>query len=204
MILRPVIRWLTPLLLAGCALTSSPADYLSRNDIPYPDDQGFAHCRGYGCASIDLVSLNADEWKSVTKDLPAISADKERAAIAKNVGTFETIVGDITDTGGDVAGTYVQPGPYQLDCIDESTNTTIFLTMLEQRGLLKHHTVGAPDTRVPFGVGVFVSHRTAVITDTKTGISYAIDSWFHDNGKHAEIVPLKRWKNRWHPGDPLS
>ena len=34
--------------------------------------------------------------------------------------------------------------PTQEDCVDEATNTTSFLLILQSHGLLKHHTVGTP------------------------------------------------------------
>jgi len=34
--------------------------------------------------------------------------------------------------------------PTQEDCVDEATNTTSFLLILQSHGLLKYHTVGIP------------------------------------------------------------
>ena len=192
------------LLLTGCGATITPQGYLAKNNIPDASVKSFPHCRGYGCHIVEKVRLNDPEWKRISKRFPAKDAASERAAIATAIADFESIVGPITHTDIAVAGTYVQPGPYQLDCIDESTNTTIYLMLLQEKGWLKFHEVKAPNTRVPFGVGVFVSHRTAVIEDRATKTQYAVDSWFHDNGTPAEIVPLRLWKQRWHPGDPVE
>lgn len=192
------------LLLTGCGATITPAGYIAKNNLPPVSAAEFPHCRGYGCHTVETIALSKSEWKRLARFFPAKNPGAERAAIARAVGEFENIVGSITKTQGDVAGTYVQPGPYQLDCIDESTNTTVFLMLAAEKGWLRFHDVRAPNTRVPFGIGVFVSHRTAVIEDRATKIQYAVDSWFHDSGKPAEIVPLKIWKNRWHPGDPVE
>ena len=37
--------------------------------------------------------------------------------------------------------------PTQEDCVDEATNTTSFLLVLQAHGLLKYHTVGIPMTK---------------------------------------------------------
>jgi hypothetical protein len=196
-----MIRWMFVLLLAGCATTATPQSYFARNDIPQPSIEKFPHCRGYGCHTIEPITLNKNEWAKIKKLFPAKSASKEREQIAKAIGLFERMVGPITRTDEDLAGTYIHPGPYQLDCVDESTNTTVYLNLLDQQGGLKFHDVTAPQTRVPFGVGIFAAHRTAVIRDKKTGIAYAVDSWFRDNGKDADIIPVSIWKQHWHPKD---
>ncbi len=36
-----------------------------------------------------------------------------------------------------------------------------------------------------------------------SGQSYAVDSWFHDNGVPAEIVPLPDWLSGWMPRESL-
>lgn len=202
--MRHAVSLAALLLLAGCGATITPQGYLAKNNLPEASSNGFPHCRGYGCHVVEKVVLDKKEWPRIGKNFPAKSPETERAAIAAAIGQFESIVGPITGTQGDVAGTYVQPGPYQLDCIDESTNTTVYLMLLQEKNWLKFHDVKAPNTRVPFGLGVFVSHRTAVIEDRVTKKQYAVDSWFHDNGKPAEVVPLSIWKARWHPGDPVK
>jgi len=202
--MRPLIL-AAALLLSGCGATITPAGYLAKNNIPPVAADHFPHCRGYGCHTVETIQLSKAEWKRIDKFFkrPAKTAAAERNKISIAIAEFEKIVGPITQTHIDVAGTYVQPGPYQLDCIDESTNTTVFLMLLNGKGLIKFHDVKAPNTRVPYGLGVFVSHRSAIIEDRATRIQYAVDSWFHDSGTPAEIVPLKIWKRGWHPGDPL-
>jgi hypothetical protein len=200
--MRAVILFAT-LFLTGCGTTSTPSDYFARNHLPAPTLAAFPHCRGYGCAHVESVHLPNRDWMTISRLFPAHDADDERKKVARAIGLFEQRVGIRTGTSEDVAGTYTNPGPYQLDCVDESTNTTVYLTLLQQRGWLKFHDVMAPDTRVPYGVGIFVAHRTAVMRDKRTGMRYAVDSWFHDNGIDAEIVPVNVWKKRWHPGDPV-
>jgi hypothetical protein len=146
-------------------------------------------------------SLTRQEWQRVTAFLlpAAHSAAEERHAIARSIAMMESLVGSKTgtglDKGGNLAG-FGQPG--QMDCIDESTNATTYLRMLETEGLLRFHTVVDRSTR--FGLFVGMPHTTAVIRETGTRRRYAVDSWFFDNGQPPAIVELSEWKSGWRPG----
>ncbi|MCB1563671.1 MAG: hypothetical protein KDJ75_08870, partial [Alphaproteobacteria bacterium] len=115
------------------------------------------------------------------------------------IGLFERVVGPRAGTDDDVFGTFGKVGPGQHDCIDESTNTTVYLSLLNQKGLIRFHSISAPDTRSPLFMRGRWPHRTAVVFENGTGTAYAVDSWFHDNGFDAEVVPLQRWKEGWKP-----
>ena len=186
--------------LAGCASISSPNISYERQNIPYPTLESFPHCRSYGCAKIDLLSLSKKEIsiiKSIFKT--NINKEKERQNIKKYIAFLEQAVGEKTGTKNDVAGTYLRLGSYQHDCIDESTNTTTYLILLDQIGLLKFHDVNALTSRPPIISGRLGPHRTAVIVEKDTGVKYAVDSWFHDNGVEPEIIELNTWRWGWHP-----
>lgn len=112
---------------------------------------------------------------------------------------MERIVGRKTHTGGDRGGTF--PGllgrPYQFDCVDEATNTTTYLTMMYNDGLLKWHTIDDHESRGLLTLQL--PHTTAVISDETSGKRFTVDSWFHDNGVFPEIVTLTQWENGWSP-----
>ena len=197
-LLRPVARLIlaaVAALLSGCAGMRHP---------PVPEDehipQRFPVCSGYGCANIDTVSLSAVEWRAVRAlfnpraDNPAA----ERRQIARAIGQLERIVGPKTETEGDKGGTF--PGLFesgQMDCIDESTNTTVYLRLLAAENLLRWHEVGADATRGYFLFGW--PHTTATMREKNSGDEYAVDSWFFDNGIEPAIVPLKQWRDGWNP-----
>ena len=93
----------------------------------------------------------------------------------------------------------MKTGKGQLDCVDESTNTTIFLMILKQKGLLPFHEIEQPQVRWPIISGRGWMHKTAVITEKETGEQFAVDSWFEDSGVNPWIVSLEAWRNGWHP-----
>jgi hypothetical protein len=169
--------------------------FMTVDKITEPTRDRYTVCFDHSCTTVVTDSLTQDEWKMATQALrkPAATAADERRAIALSIAVFEEIVGRHTgtfrDKGGNLRG-FGQPG--QLDCIDESTNTTTYLRLLEHAGLLRWHRVLEPSTR--FGLFVGMPHTTAVIEDTGTGDRYAVDSWFRDNGQPPYIAKLVIWK----------
>lgn len=168
--------------------------------ITDPDPTQFSICYDHGCASVITVSLNEQQWLWVSNlfRTPAENPEQERKHIAWAIALLEKIVGKLTgtdnDKGGDLEG-LGQPG--QMDCIDESTNTTTYLRIFNQAGLLKWHEVEDRVTRGWFITGW--PHTTAIIRDIESNQRYAVDSWFLDNGEQPFVVPLDVWKNGWSP-----
>lgn len=164
---------------------------------------GFAVCAEHGCDKLVSVSLSHDEWQQVQDVFKpaAQNAPEERAQIARAIGLFERLVGPKADSAHDKAGDFngiLAPGS-QLDCIDESTNSTTYLTLLEQAGLLRWHQLHDVISR---GYLIFGGwpHFTPVI-ETLDGKKehWVVDSWFRDNGVDADILEVRRWKDGWHP-----
>ena len=80
----------------------------------------------------------------------------------------------------------------QLDCIDESKNTTTLLKLIEKRGWLSHHRVGRPKHR-GFLLDLRYPHNTATVIEKDSGEAWAIDSWIPANAAFPDIMPLKIW-----------
>lgn len=188
------------ILLQACAIKPyTQYDYLAKQGITKPTQDQFPHCYRYGCDKIAEVTFNKEDWKAIDIlfESNSTTPKQERRKISQAIGLFEAIAGGKTGTKSDVYGTFRVTGPYQQDCIDESTNTTIYLSLLEQRGHLKHYSVKPPQSRVPILHAGRWPHRTAIIEENQSKNHYAVDSWFHDNGFPAEVVPLKLWKKGW-------
>jgi len=177
--------------------------YLSRYNLPEPKVEQFPHCHSYGCPKYYLIELNQQQWAEIDSVFspPPGTPGQERRRIETAIGKFETIVGAMTGTDRDVGNTFKKVGDGQLDCVDESTNSTIYLDLLRQRGHLKFHTIEEPRSRFAIYDLEFWPHQTAVIVENDSGEKYAVDSWFDDNGQPAHVVPLDLWQQGWGPTD---
>jgi hypothetical protein len=174
--------------------------YLDQHDIvdPRPDD--FKICYAHGCQQSAQVQLNVEQWERVRIVFSPRPSDgaTERACIARAIGVLESMVGPLTGTDGDVGGSF--QGAFrnnQMDCEDEAVNTLVYLTMLEQDGLITYHDIYRPTSRGFVVMGW--PHTAAVVMDKQTGEKFVVDSWFGDNGHPAYVVPLKEWKLGWRP-----
>ncbi len=187
---------------ASCATTEdSYLSYLHKKGVTETSIDGFQHCHGYGCKEISKLTLSDSDWREIDALFMPLSqnAEEERARLAPSIGIFETKVGALAGTASDRYGTFHKLGQYQHDCVDESTNTTIYLALLRSKRYLNFHKIEPPSVRLPLIHAGRWPHQTAVISETGNGKLYAVDSWFHDNGYDAEILPLQEWKNGWKP-----
>lgn len=188
---------LSMVILSGCASTTLvPEDYLSIQSVPSPSAETLHHCHGYGCRFVSEVKISKQDWRAIKKSMGRTTKtpELERKKLSKVIGMFEQRIGKTAGTDGDIHGTFKKTGNYQHDCVDESVNTTTYLMVLRDAGLIKHHSVLVPTSRFPlFSAGGW-PHQTAVIQDNETGTRYAVDSWFYDNGHDAVILPVPVWK----------
>jgi hypothetical protein len=167
-----------------------------------PTPEHFEVCYNHTCKEIAQLSLTPNQWQQIRDRFqpPAGSAAQEREQIAAAVARMEVLVGEKIDTsnekGGNLQG--LSSGGNQFDCIDESTNTTTYLTMMEQDGLLRWHKVEERKTRNLFFIGGW-PHTTAVISEKESGKRWAVDSWFYDNGVPPAVLPIQQWSNGWKP-----
>ncbi len=188
-------------------------DYLRIREIPPPTIEKFSHCYNYGCQTKVKVSLPKSTQTKLKKHFTPRpkTAEKERQKIATAIEIFEKDIGALTGTKNDKYGTFrlyqddaKTTQHFQQDCIDESTNTTTYLGLLNEMGYLKFHQPAFPTSRQPFFGGGAWWHQSATIKDIASGDRYAVDSWFRDNGHPAFIVPLKEWKNGWRPAEQTA
>ncbi|MCW8929386.1 MAG: hypothetical protein OQL19_03995 [Gammaproteobacteria bacterium] len=183
-----------------CISSNIYADTFVRDDIiTEPDINHFSMCHAHGCKNVEQLSLTPEEWQKISQHFqpPAKSAEAERVQVANAIAEFEQIIGIKTDTTHDKAGLFENMGSYgQLDCIDESTNTTTYLLILEKQGLLKWHT---PMNHVTRGFFIFGWPHSSGAMKEKDGPEFAVDSWFEDNGKRPHIIPLSQWRSGWTP-----
>ncbi|ATI02273.1 MULTISPECIES: hypothetical protein [Cycloclasticus] len=181
-------------LLAGCALPKKEL-------VTVPAD-AFEVCYGYGCKTVQTVTLDDAQWFTIEQlfSPKAASAKIERQQLSLAIAQMETFIGGITHTQDDLPGTFAaffQDRSHQMDCVDEATNTTLYLRLFRERGLMRFHKEGYRINR-----GFFLNgwpHTSAVIEQLDSGKRFAVDSWFHKNGIKPEIIPIDLWYSGWHP-----
>jgi hypothetical protein len=184
--------------------TPAHADLNDINRIYHtkPSLAAFEVCQGGGCVQSDILQLTEAEWSNVMQifsPLPA-NAEVERVAIAKAIGALEDMVGTKIGTTADRAGTFNNSDYlHQQDCNDEAINSTTYMRLMQQAGLLRFHEILDTRTRKFFFTGW--PHSTAAIREQATKAEYAVDSWFYDNGFPATILPMATWKDGYIPTD---
>jgi len=195
---------LTLLLLITAPAQAGFLDHDNNNKPPIKDPSPslFSVCYQHTCTRVDHIGLSQQQWQGVRERFkPAAgNAEEERRQIASAIAFLEIEVGgkinSLDDRGGNLEGVFSAKGN-QLDCVDESTNSTTYMTMMERDGLLKFHSVQPRATRGFFVMGW--PHSTAVIRENATARQWAVDSWFFDNGTEPTIVALKKWRSGWSP-----
>lgn len=168
--------------------------------IGHPTPDAYSICLHNTCQDIAFVTLTTREWQHILSSfLPiAATAEQEREQIKQAIALLETFTGQQTLTHLDKAMNNMSYGSKgQMDCIDEATNTTVYLRLIDKAGLLKWHQQASRTSRGLLSGNA--PHNTATITETASGQRFAVDSWFEDNGQQPYIVPLDDWKSGWRP-----
>lgn len=185
-------------LLGGCAgqYVGRPiAWYGAHGGTPPSGDRLFV-CHAFGCAIRTPVTVGPADRSAVARIMRAGAGSPaaEREAIARAISWFEKRVAKPAGSSGDVGGLDLRNAgvPGQMDCIDEATNTTSYLLMMQGWGLLRHHQVASPVARGFFLDGRY-PHATAVVVDETTGKPWAVDSWPNANGVKPDVMTLQRW-----------
>lgn len=154
-------------------------------------------CHGYGCAHRAAVTVDGALIARAGSLLRSgrNSPEAERRAIREIVRVYNAYLTRRIGGAADVPGSPPRMSgvPGQMDCIDETANTTSLLIVLENRGLLAHHQVIRPQSRGFFIDGRY-PHTTAVIAEKRTGREWAVDPWKKALGQQPDILPLGQWR----------
>lgn len=181
-------------LASGC--TSISSNYTGAMTIP--DVSRLYVCHGFDCSyktKLDVGAPDASRFAEIMAGGGG-SAAAERVAISKSVQYFEDRAAQqigIRDKPKSDISQSRERG--QMDCIDESTNTRTLLRFLNERGLLKFHSVEMNVSRGLFVDGRY-PHSTAVLREKAGGQRWAVDSWYEPMGGPPDIMPLEAWSVR--------
>lgn len=201
-LVRAVAIAVASLMAAAC--THKPFESASLHyatfDVPQPKGSTVHVCHAYGCRVQSKVRFKPDQITKIRKVMAKYrgkgTAAEERRAVAYAIGWIERHVGKRIGTSRDRAGMdFVGSGDKsQQDCVDEATNTTSYLKLLQNNKLLKHHTVGAPFAKENYLRGIAGwTHWTAVLKENKSGQKWAVDSWIYKNGENPAVVKAEDW-----------
>jgi hypothetical protein len=198
--LPTVVLMSTLFVLAACQSNEEHrvAKLLDANPTPTK----YNVCHGNSCRLRTEVSLSPAEWAQVRAlfDPAPKDAAAERHQIALATGLLEVFTGRQAGTLEDAPGMGVHWNPDgQLDCIDESTNSTAYMRMMSADGLIRFHDIGLPANR--FVITAWGPSNTATIKERATGKVFAVDSYFRANGEPADVLPLDIWTAGWVPED---
>ena len=189
-------------LLGGCTherlgpVSGHFVDFAARE----PNGNTVHVCHAYGCKMQTRFRFTDEDVATLgnlmEKTRKSDTAAEERRAIAYAIAWMEKRTGDVIGTSADRPGMdFTASGdPTQQDCVDEATNTTSYLLMLQHNQFLRHHTVGTPFAKENLLRGVAGwPHWTAIIRDNVSGQRWAVDSWIYANGENPAIVETEKW-----------
>ena len=203
-IMRIAPLLISAFLAGSTALTSTDAgasqaaqSWFSENGYVAPTSNSIIACHGYGCSR--RVPLAVDSgWLGRAGALMRagwVSPEAERHALGEVVKAYTAYLARQFGGRPDAPRSPPQMSGVngQMDCIDETANTTSLLLVLETRGLLRHHRVERPQSRGLFIDGRY-PHVTAIIAEERTGKEWAVDPWSKAPGQRPDILPLTQWR----------
>ncbi len=147
-------------------------------------------CSAYGCKTQQKFTFSdrfIEAMKKLYTDLGVSDGFSERQFIKKAIAAMEkeSMVSLGLKDDRPSIDLFGNGDPGQLDCVDEATNSTSFLLILNDAGLIKHHRILGPIWK---GGLTRWTHYAALIEDRKTKVQYAIDSGVTKQGGEPYII----------------
>ncbi len=194
--IKPVVLLVAATLLCGFTFREGgpPEDHYADYNAKPPLGNTVSVCHAHGCQQQEPFTFTGDDISdlSVLMDYARNSdtAKEERRAIAYAIAWMERRVGPSTGTANDRASLGFMNASGQLDCVDEATNATSYLLVLQNNGLLRHHTVIRPFSKASFFKW---PHMAAMIRTRSNSQVYAVDSGVGPNGTNPAVTPASQW-----------
>jgi hypothetical protein len=163
----------------------------------YPPSAGsMTICYGFVCRRRHAFDFTSADRAALTKLLAAgkASAVAERAAVQKAVVWWDRRVGPVLGTDKRIANADFRyfDDKHNFDCWDTTRNVTSLLLIIQEWGLLKHHTVGNPRYRGNALV-LQTPHNTAVLLDRATKTEWVVDMWTRGYAQLPDVKPADQW-----------
>lgn len=163
-----------------------------------PKNDTVTVCSAHGCQHQTPFTFAENDIRQIATIMANSRADDtaeaEREAIGEAIAWIERRVGAATGTDRDRPGLDIlgSGDRSQQDCVDEATNTTSYLMVMERYGMFRHHKVARPFAKGNMILGKWV-HWGAMVEERATGKKYAVDSFFYANGEPPVIMAADRW-----------
>src|SRR5215831_397795 len=199
-------HWLTATLLmmlaSGCSYEGlgSVDQIYSMYGARLPEKNRIFVCSAYTCRTQTAFKFTPEDIAKLRSLMaePQLGSGSaaERLRIARTLAWMERRVGDVVGTSADRPGDdFAGAGdPTQMDCVDVATNLTSYLRVLDNNGLIKHHTIGSVYVKEDIRKGLSGwTHYAATIVESETKQKYAVDGWLLPSGQEPEIVEVERW-----------
>ena len=161
-----------------------------------PSANSMTVCYGFVCRRRATLDFSTGDRQVLTGILSAgkASAAAERSAVQKAVVWFDRKVGPMIGTTGRVARADIRSGANagNFDCFDSTRNTSSLLFVLQEWGLLKHHTVGNPRYRGNI-LALQLPHNTAVLVEKESRIEWVVDMWTTRYAQPPDVMLVEKW-----------
>jgi len=181
---------------AAMQLSEGVAQLYSSVSINPPSASRITVCYGFVCRRRYELDFTEADYKRLTEVLNAgrASPEAERKAVQQAVVWFDRRLGPVIGTDKRIAYADFRyfDDKHNFDCYDTTRNTTSLLLVLQEWGLLKHHTVSDPRFRGNFLV-LQTPHNTAVLIDRSSGQKWVVDMWTKAYGQLPDVMPLDQW-----------
>lgn len=192
--------------LVGLAFAAQPAAamqltpqqnelYTSVSTSP-PTAETMTVCYGFVCRRRVELDFSAADRKALAQILASgkASAVAERAAIQKAVLWFDKRMGPMIGTTTRVARADIRnrADANNYDCWDSTRNVSSLLLVLQEWGLLKHHSVGNPRYRGNI-LAMQLPHNTAVIVENQSRIEWVVDMWTTKYLQPPDVMLVEQW-----------
>ncbi|HXV83272.1 MAG TPA: hypothetical protein VEG60_25710 [Candidatus Binatia bacterium] len=187
-----VLPFILPISLFGCVYYQEgpPEAHFKEFETKPPVLNTVTVCHAYGCKMQTPFSFSGRDIAEIALLMDQVKRNdtpsEERRALAYAVAWMERRVGPVVGTERDRPNmSFSGSGdPTQQDCVDEATNTTSYLLVLERNGLIRHHSVGRPFAKDSINRW---THWAALIKDRVSGEPYAVDSSGVPNGENPTV-----------------
>lgn len=161
-----------------------------------PSPNGMTVCYGFVCRRRAELTFTAADQKQLSQLMAAgkASAIAERAAVQKAVVWFDKRMGPVIGTTTRVARADIRnrADASNYDCWDATRNVSSFLLVLQEWGLLKHHTVGNPRYRGNI-LAMQLPHNTAVLTEKASRVDWVVDMWTTRYAQPPDVMLVEQW-----------